>query len=105
MLLGKKDKKVLDSFGSSDYKQLDDKMKAIFVKVVNEDLKEDAKQITIPTMIVWGKNDKETPVGMGKKFNKIIKNSRLVILNGGHYCHIENLEQYCDLCMKFWEEL
>lgn len=101
---GLKDKKVLEKFGSDDYKQLNDIMKQTFVKVVNEDLSDDARKISIPTLLVWGKKDKDTPLYMGKTFNKLIKNSKLIILNGGHYCHIENLQEYSKICMQFWEE-
>ena len=101
---GLKDKKVLEKFGSDDYKQLNDIMKQTFVKVVNEDLSDDASKISIPTLLVWGKKDKDTPLYMGKTFNKLIKNSKLIILNGGHYCHIENLQEYSKICMQFWEE-
>ena len=95
---------MLEKFGSDDYKQLNDIMKQTFVKVVNEDLSDDARKISIPTLLVWGKKDKDTPLYMGKTFNKLIKNSKLIILNGGHYCHIENLQEYSKICMQFWEE-
>lgn len=43
------------------------------------------RSINIPTLIIWGKEDKVMPVSDAYKFHKDIKNSKLVILeNCGH---------------------
>lgn len=39
-------------------------------------------QINIPTLIIWGDQDFLTPLSQGQKMNKLIKNSRLVMLKG-----------------------
>lgn len=83
--------KCLEKFGSNDYKNLSENMRKTFVKVVNEDLSRYAKNINIDTLIVWGKNDKETPPYMAKRLKRYIKNSEIVwINNAGHFSYLDN---------------
>lgn len=100
---GKKDSKVLEKFGSEDYKNSSQNMREIMVRVVNENCEDDFKKITIPTLIFWGRQDKTTPLKMGVKLNKLILDSKFVIFNGGHFCHIENFKQFNQQCLNFWE--
>ena len=51
-------------------------------KAVNEDVTEDAKKVSVPTFILWGEKDDETPVEMAYRFNELIKDSKLVVLPG-----------------------
>ena len=61
-----------------------------FKNVVSEDLILEAEKITIPTLLIYGQNDKATPVLYGKIFHRKIKNSRLEIFdNVGHFIHLE----------------
>ena len=88
--LGLKNKKCLDNAGSDDYRVLSDSMKKTFIKVIQEDLSVCAQNVKCETLIVWGEKDKETPLYMARKLNKLIKNSELVVLeNTGHFCYLE----------------
>ena len=90
------------SGGSKDYKMLSDVMKQTFKNVVNENLKQFAKNNNIPTLIIWGKNDTETPIYMAKKLNKYIKNSGLVIIeNAGHFCFLEYFNYFMTILNEF----
>ena len=81
--------------GSKDYVLLSKVMKKTFSNIVNFDLSNYAKKIDIKTLLIYGKNDKETPLYMAKKFNKLIKKSSLKIYkNCGHFAYLENLEQF-----------
>lgn len=81
----------VENFGSSDYRALSKEMKETFKSVVNTYLEEYAKQISSQTLIIYGENDKETPIYMAKKLNKLIVNSRLeIIRNSGHFCFVDN---------------
>ncbi len=102
---GKRNEKVLDKFGSSDYKNTNIYMRQIMVKVVNENLESVFEKIKVPTLIFWGKKDKDTPLCMGKKINKLIKGSKLIILNGGHFSHIDCFQKFNKLCFDFWRNL
>lgn len=102
--LGYKNPKCLEKFGSQDYKNLSGVMKKVFVKVVNEDLTENIKKIKIPTKLIWGKNDKQTPLKMAKQFFKYIDNSSLNIIKGGHFSFVDDEVNFCKICLQFWGE-
>ena len=40
--------------------------------------------IKIPTSIIWAKDDNIFPVKIAQKLHKLIKNSKLFIVNGNH---------------------
>lgn len=76
---------------SKDYLALDDKMKSTFISIVSTHLEEYASMIDCETLIIFGKDDTETPVYMGAKLNRLIEKSKLVLLeNTGHFCFLEN---------------
>ncbi len=87
--------------GSADYQALDGVMKATFVKVVNQDLSCFAKCVSCPTLLVWGKRDTETPLWMGKRYNRLIDNSALVTLDGGHFVFCEQQRQFLLIAQSF----
>ena len=81
--------KLKSKFGSSDYSTAPKVLQETLVKSVNEDLKELVKNMK-ETLIIWGKNDTVTPIWMAKYMEKEIKNSGLVLLNGGHFSFIDD---------------
>ena len=86
--------KKAEAMGSEDYKNLPCVMKSTFKNIVNSDLCEALDKITQKTLIIFGKNDKETPVYMAKKFHKKIKNSKLLILeNAGHFVYLDKMPE------------
>lgn len=88
-------KKVKQS-GSDDYKALkSDVMRETFKKVVNEDLLDLSKNITNSTILIWGDKDKATTLNAGRKLNRAIKNSKLVVLKGaGHFCFLDKPTEF-----------
>jgi len=83
-------KKLINIFGSSDYKVLAPLLQRTFIKIVNEDLTKYLSNIKEETLIIWGENDNSTPINDAYKINKLIKNSGLVkIKNTGHFCYLE----------------
>ena len=83
-------KERLKGFYSKDYQNLSPVMKQSFIKVVNEHLDERVKDIKIPTLIINGKNDKETPPYMSKRLNRLIEGSKIIMLeDAGHFCFID----------------
>ena len=84
------DKSKLSAFYSSDYNLLEPIMKESFKLIVNEHLDNYLGKIKNQTLIIFGKNDKETPLYMAKRQNLAIKNSKLeIIANAGHFCFID----------------
>ncbi len=99
--VGKKDKSALDKFGSADFRALPNEMKKVFVCVVNLDLVPFAKRINTPTLIFWGKKDKDTPIYMAKRLNHCIKNSKLMVVNGGHFSFLDVPKKFLHAFYRF----
>ncbi len=82
---------ALKNFGSSEYKNLDDVMKLSYIKIVNEHQDKEVNKVKNQTLIIYGEKDKETPIYMAKKLNKLIKKSTLrIIKDVGHFAFIDN---------------
>lgn len=89
-------------FGSCDYQKLSSLMKKTFVNIVCEDLTKRLNQITCPTLIIFGKDDKETPLYMAKTLNKKIKDSALIVFeNCGHFSYIEDFHRFVAISQSF----
>lgn len=59
-------------------------------------------QINVPTLIIWGKEDKYLPVEMAYEYKKIIPKSELVIFDkAGHLVHEELSDEVNDLILDF----
>ena len=76
--------------GSEDYRRLSGVMKATFVNVVNESSEKDALAIAVPTILLWGSKDKDTPLYMCRKLNSLIAESEMIVLDGcGHFSYLD----------------
>jgi pimeloyl-ACP methyl ester carboxylesterase len=76
-------------FGSVDYKAAGDLRKTL-VKTVNENLTVEASSIAQPTLLLWGEDDRETPVNIAQKFHRLIRGSELTIFpNKGHEPYLD----------------
>ena len=65
-------------------------MELTFKKVVGQDVQDAARKIKQPTLLIYGSEDKETPVSHGRLLSKAISGSRLEVLPGaGHLIHQE----------------
>ena len=70
------------------------------VRVVNEDLTPLMPHINKPTLLVWGRNDEDTPVSSALTMQKLITGAQLVVLeNAGHFSYIDQKNQF-DLHLK-----
>lgn len=61
------------------------KLEANFAKIMVQDLSGLAENVKIPTLLLWGDQDKSVPLADGTKLNTIIKNSNLKVFKG--YSH------------------
>jgi len=63
---------------------------------------EQVRAIKTPTLLVWGANDKLSPVVNADKFNAAIAGSRKVLIDkAGHYPFIEHPEQFNQAVREF----
>jgi pimeloyl-ACP methyl ester carboxylesterase len=97
-------KELRKNAGSSDYNAASETMKKVFINVVNEDLKSYLPKIKVPSLLIWGDKDLDTPLKDAKIFEKLIPDSGLVVLEGaGHYSYLDKLGDFLVIISKFLE--
>ena len=73
-----------------------------FLNIIKENLTSAAKTITMPTLIIWGSDDTETPTIDGRRLQSFIRGSSLRVLSGaGHFVHKEKPEEVAELIREF----
>ncbi|MDR3642360.1 MAG: alpha/beta hydrolase [Candidatus Doudnabacteria bacterium] len=94
-------KKIYKSIGAEDYLATPELQKT-FVNITSEDLSEDMKKITVPTLIINGKNDKDTPPKFGELMKFLIPNSKFLILkHAGHFSFSDEPEEFAKAVGEF----
>ncbi|HEX5924991.1 MAG TPA: alpha/beta hydrolase [Baekduia sp.] len=51
------------------------------------DLREEAKAITAPTLVLWGRHDPVIPLKLGRRVAELVPDARLVVFDSGHVPH------------------
>ena len=93
--------KLYRKVGSGDYISAG-ALKETFLKITGEDLSLVAQKINVPTLLIWGEKDTETPLSDGKRFQGLIFDSTLKVIKGaGHFVHQERAEDVAALINKF----
>lgn len=94
--------RLLKRAGSKDYQALSEEMKKTFVRVVNQDLKSYLSKIKASTLLIWGSEDKVTPLSYAKIMEKEIPDAGLVVLQGaGHYSYLDQLVSFNTIVAHF----
>ena len=63
-----------------------------------------AKNIVAPTLLVWGTEDKDTPIYMAKKLNKLIKDSAIIRFEEcGHFCYLQKPDYFNKIVINFFK--
>lgn len=76
--------------GSEDFRRLTPNMKATFINIVNEFTDRDLKYITMPVLLLWGSEDKDTPLYMARRYKRMLPNARLKVFKGAsHFSYLE----------------
>ena len=92
----------IQNAGSEDYRALPDQMKRTFSLVVNENLRPLLKKIKNPTLLLWGEDDRETPLWVARTMEKEIPDCGLVTYpNAGHFAYLECLPQFVAVMTNF----
>lgn len=88
--------------GSSDYQNADNVKRIMLVKAVNLDLRKCLEKIKAPTLLIYGKADKVTPLQLGYEINKKIANSSLIEMEEcGHFPYLERPSIFSLILMSF----
>ena len=88
---------------NSDYARIENPyLKETFKIVIKENLAPELPLIKTPTLIVWGKNDIETPLKEGEKIAKLIPNAKLEIIeDAGHHVFLDKPLEFINEIKKF----
>ena len=93
---------LVQKYGSADYAKLSKGMRASFVKIISEDLTPLLSKIAAPTLLIWGGNDQETPLWMGKTMEREIPDAGLVIFEGrSHFAFLEESARFLMIVKQF----
>lgn len=93
------------------YATVNDRNKAIRViatakSAVRHNLGDKLHEIACPTLLIWGREDDVTPAFVGEKFNELIPDSELVVLEKcGHAPMMEKPDDFNDILTKFFARI
>ena len=77
-------------FGSADFLQASPLMRQTLAQIVNQDLLEYARRAAKPTVLIWGDEDEETPLWMGRMLENAMPDAALIVQPGaGHYAYLD----------------
>ena len=94
--------KLLLKYGSKDYINIPTTMYKTFQNIIHLDLRKYYQKINNETLIIWGSNDKDTPLKDGKYLNKVIKNSALIIYKSAeHFAYLNYPYLTLEIINKF----
>lgn len=73
-----------------------------FKKVVSDDVRDDASKLSLPTLLMYGDKDEQTPLSYGQMYHELITGSTLEILGGvDHFLHLDAAPQVQRLTQEF----
>lgn len=94
--------KLQERSGSADYRAASPVMRQSMVKVVNEDVREYLPRIEAETLLVWGDQDRDTPLSDGQLMERLIPGSGLAVLAGaGHFSFLDRQYQFLAVMRSF----
>lgn len=76
-------------------------MEEVFKKVVRYDVQTYAAQLALPTLLVFGNNDEAVPPSMAKRYNTLIKDSQLQMIDASHFVHLDQPQLTNSLIQDF----
>lgn len=83
--------------GEKDYEKAAPFVRQTMINLINFDVTESLSKIKIPTLIIWGKEDKTTPPSDGQFVHKLIKGSKLHIIktakHSPQFTHVDEVTQ------------
>ncbi|HYD35363.1 MAG TPA: alpha/beta hydrolase [Vitreimonas sp.] len=88
--------KLLTATGSAtDHFYSNPQQRAILQKIVSENISNDLVKIQAETLLLWGKNDPETPWHQAHKFAQLIPHSKLITFDhSGHFPFLDESQRF-----------
>lgn len=89
--------------GAEDYIATPE-LKQTYLNIVNENLSDYLPKIKTKTLLLWGQNDKDTPLHDAREMEKTIRNNKLIIIpDAGHYSFLDNPKKFLSELTNFLE--
>ncbi len=77
--------------GARDYGRAPENMRETMKNLISRDLTPELSMISIPTLIIWGKEDSVTPLSDAYVMYEAIKGSNIIVIDGAkHSPHVTN---------------
>ena len=76
--------------GSNDYKDCNENMKPFFIHVVNNYYNKRIKDISIPLLLIYSKEDEKVEFKNVRKLENINNKSHLRVIKGDHFAYLNN---------------
>ena len=89
-------------FGSAEYRGLSPVMKESYKKIVNEDLRGEARKIENEVMLVQGMQDTTTPKREAEAYLACLKHGQLTMIEGGHFAFAEQPLEFNMIAEEFF---
>ncbi|MEU9173034.1 alpha/beta hydrolase [Streptomyces sp. NPDC048420] len=65
----------------------------------------DATMKDSPSLVFWGREDQYQPVELAESFAKNVKATNLVLLDSGHWPHLQQPRELADALTRHWESV
>ncbi len=92
-------------FGSKEYRKLPPIMRESYKKIVNEDLREVARGIACPTLLIYGDGDTTTPIAEGEVYRSVIQDCEMKVMkNCGHFAFLDDSKLFTMIVEEFLEK-
>jgi pimeloyl-ACP methyl ester carboxylesterase len=75
--------KQRQKYGSRDYRASSGIMRGVMVRAVNESYNNDLALVRVPVRMVWGQNDTEAPMELGRTAAGLIDGASFRVVDGG----------------------
>ncbi len=96
--------RLLPKLASRDYLQAGP-LRETLINVVSEDLTSYLSSIQSPALLLWGDQDRETPLSSGETMASLIPNAELIVLPGaGHFPFLDQMNKFHMHAMRFFRE-
>ena len=85
---------IYKKLGALDYLATP-QLQTTFVNIINEDLTPLLNKIVKSTLLIWGKEDKDTPLAQAKIMEQSVPSSKLVVLeSAGHFSFLDKPDEF-----------